>query len=433
MKKIIFNNIGLKILALLIAVIVWWVVMNIDDPLVKKTINGVSVELRNDDDLIDKGYIYEVESGNIIAITVWAPESVAKELKSSDFIAYADLSQLSPLTDTANITVECVKSDVKNDIKEITSKIQVVKLSIDNKQTAEVPVTTAIVGNPAENYVIGDISISQNKIDITGAASVIEKIVRAEIKYDVSNMMQSVNEMVTPVFYDENNNVVDTGAIQLSRNSLRLSVVINPTKWIGITINPSVTVADDYKMVGYSLSFDQVKIAGTQESLANISAIDLPSDAIELTDVTESQDCVVNLANYLKASYKIVSGTTELTVHIDIEPMVVKSYIVRKNGIAVNNLGDGLEAQIEDSYIEVKVKAIQEVHDSFNMDVLNPNIDLKGYGPGEYEVPVILSEDLNNYILAGNVTVKVNITGDAVETYAETEAATRKHLSLIHI
>ena len=427
MKKIIFNNIGLKILALLIAVIVWWVVMNIDDPLVKKTINGVSVELRNDDDLIDKGYIYEVESGNVIAITVWAPESVAKELKSSDFIAYADLSQLSPLTDTANITVECVKSDVKNDIKEITSKIQVVKLSIDNKQTAEVPVTTAIVGNPAENYVIGDISISQNKIDITGAASVIEKIVRAEIKYDVSNMMQSVNEMVTPVFYDENNNVVDTGAIQLSRNSLRLSVVINPTKWIGITINPSVTVADDYKMVGYSLSFDQVKIAGTQESLANISAIDLPSDAIELTDVTESQDCVVNLANYLKASYKIVSGTTELTVHIDIEPMVVKSYIVRKNGIAVNNLGDGLEAQIEDSYIEVKVKAIQEVHDSFNMDVLNPNIDLKGYGPGEYEVPVILSEDLNNYILAGNVTVKVNITVDAVETYAETEAATRKH------
>lgn len=427
MKKIIFNNIGLKILALLIAVIVWWVVMNIDDPLVKKTINGVSVELRNDDNLIDKGYIYEVESGNVIAITVWAPESVAKELKSSDFIAYADLSQLSPLTDTANITVECVKSDVKNDIKEITSKIQVVKLSIDNKQTAEVPVTTAIVGNPAENYVIGDISISQNKIDITGAASVIEKIVRAEIKYDVSNMMQSVNEMVTPVFYDENNNVVDTGAIQLSRNSLRLSVVINPTKWIGVTINPSVTVADDYKMVGYSLSFDQVKIAGTQESLANISAMDLPSDAIELTDVTESQDCVVNLANYLKASYKIVSGTTELTVHIDIEPMVVKSYIVRKNGIVVNNLGDGLEAQIEDSYIEVKVKAIQEVHDSFNMDVLNPNIDLKGYGPGEYEVPVILSEDLNNYILAGNVTVKVNITGDAVETYAETEAATRKH------
>lgn len=44
MKKKIFNNIGLKILALLIAIIVWWVVMNIDDPLVKKTISGINVE-----------------------------------------------------------------------------------------------------------------------------------------------------------------------------------------------------------------------------------------------------------------------------------------------------------------------------------------------------------------------------------------------------
>ena len=426
MKKIIFNNIGLKILALLIAILVWWVVMNIDDPLVKKTITGINVELRNDDDLTDKGYIYEVESGSLIAITVWAPESVAKDLKSSDFVAYADLSQLSPLTDTANITIECIKSDVKSDIKEITSKVQVVKLSIDNKETAEIPVTVNVTGTPAENYVTGDISISQNKIDITGAASVVEKIVRAEIKYDVSNMMQSVNEMVTPVFYDEDGSVIDTSAIQLSRNSLRLSVAINPTKWVSVTINPTVTTAEDYKMMGYTQNFDHVKIAGSSESLANITSIDLPSDAIELEDITESQDCVVNLNNYLKASYTIVSGTAELVVHIDVEPLVTKSYIIRRNGIAINNLADGLEAKIEDSYIEVKIKATQDVHDSFNMDVLNTNIDLKDYVPGEYEVKVVMSEDENNYIIAENVSVKVVVTGDG-ETQEETETQTKVH------
>ncbi len=419
MKKIIFNNIGLKILALLIAIVVWWVVMNIDDPLVKKNITGINVELRNDSDLTDKGYIYEVDSGSVISITVWAPESVAKDLKSSDFVAYADLSQLSPLTDTANITIECVKSDVKSDIKEITSKVQVVKLSIDNKETVEVPVNVSITGTPADNYVTGDISISQNKIDITGAASVVEKVVRAEINYDVSNLMQSVSEMVTPTFYDMDGNVIDMGAIQLSRNSLRLSVAINPTKWVSVTINPTVTTAEDYKLMGYTQSFEQVKIAGTSESLANITSIDLPSDAIELEDITESQDCVVNLNNYLKASYTIVSGTSELVVHVEVEPLVTKSYIIRRNGISINNLADGLDAQIEDSYIEVKIKAIQDVLDSFNMDVLNTNIDLKGYEPGEYDVPVIMSEDLNNYIIAESVSVKVVITGNEDEQQTE--------------
>ncbi|MGN1187764.1 MAG: YbbR-like domain-containing protein, partial [Lachnospiraceae bacterium] len=153
MKKKIFNNIGLKILALLIAVLVWWVVMNIDDPLVKKTISGIPVELRNDQELTDKGYIYEVDSGSIITITVWAPDSVAKDLKASDFAAYADLSQLNPLTDSANIEIECIKSDVKNDIKEINSKTQVVKLSIDNKQSADIAVTIDISGTPADGYV----------------------------------------------------------------------------------------------------------------------------------------------------------------------------------------------------------------------------------------------------------------------------------------
>lgn len=427
MKKKIFNNIGLKILALLIAVLVWWVVMNIDDPLVKKTISGIAVELRNDNDLTDKGYIYEVDSGSVITITVRAPESVAKDLKASDFVAYADLSQLSPLTDSANITIECVKSDVKSDIKDITSKTQVVKLNIDNKETAEIPVNIKITGTPADNYVLGDKSISQNKIEITGAASVIEKITSAEISYDVSNMMQSVSEMVAPVFYDENGKVVDTSSIQLSRKTLRLNVEILATKWIPVTVIPTVTTADGYKLVEYTQSFDQIKIAGTQDSLANISSLAIPSDAIELEDITESQDCTVNVANYLKGSYTIVSGTTELVVHIEIEQEVVKSYIIRKNGIVINNLGENLEAEIEDPYIEVKVRALQKTQDSFNMDALNTNIDLKGYEPGEYEVPVVFSEDTNNYTVVGEVIVKVVITGDNETVSSEETEAARRH------
>ena len=220
--------------------------------------------------------------------------------------------------------------------------------------------------------------------------------------------------------------MVDSSSLQLSRNSLKLNVEILATKWITVTIIPTVTTADGYKMIEYTQSFDQIKIAGTSDSLANISTLAIPSDAVELEDITESQDCTVNIANYLRGSYRIVSGTTELVVHIEVEPEIVKSYIIRKNGIVVNNLGDGLEAEIEDAYIEVKVSAIQSTHDSFNMDVLNANIDLKGYEPGEYTVPVIMSEDSNNYTLVGDVTVDVVITGDTEETSAE-ETAARRH------
>lgn len=60
------------------------------------------------------------------------------------------------------------------------------------------------------------------------------------------------------------------------------------------------------------------------------------------------------------------------------------------------------------------------------MDVLNTNIDLKDYVPGEYEVKVVMSEDENNYIIAENVSVKVVVTGDD-ETQEETETQTKVH------
>lgn len=426
MKKKIFNNIGLKILALLSAVLVWWVVMNIDDPLVKKSISGIAVELRNDKELTDKGYIYQVDSGSIISITVWAPESVAKDLKAADFVAYADLSQLNPLTDSASIVVECTKSDVKSDIKEINSKTQVVKLSIDNKQTADISVAVDISGTPADNYVIGDYSISQNKIQVTGAAGIVDTIVSAVVAYDVSSMMQSVNEMVAPIFYDAEGNVVDTSTLQLSRNTLRLSVEILPTKWVPVTVVPSVTAAQGYKVTGHSQNIDQVKVAGTADSLLNLSVIAIPSDAIELENVTESLDYSVNIANFLRGSYHIVSDSSELVVHIDVEPMIVEEYVIYRNGIIINNLGEDLEAEIKNAYIEVSIRALEEVHNTFNMDVLNPSIDLKGYEAGEYEVPVILSEDINNYELVGTVMVTVNITEEEEAVQEETTTGRKR-------
>ena len=70
LKEIIFKNLALKILAVLIAIASWIVIVNVSDPSQKVTISSISVALQNEDQLIKKGYIYQVESGSSISITV---------------------------------------------------------------------------------------------------------------------------------------------------------------------------------------------------------------------------------------------------------------------------------------------------------------------------------------------------------------------------
>ena len=431
--SIVTNNIALKILAIIIAVIVWWIVMNIDDPLEKKTLSGIVVELRNTDTLTGKGYIYNVESGGVITITVRAPQSICKDLKSSDFVAYADLSELNPLTDSANIEIECVKSDLKTKVLDITAKTKVVKLSIDNKETADIPVIIELYGSPATDYVIGEYYASQTKIQVTGAATKVETISKAVVSYNVSDLTSSVSEKVSPIFYDENGNRVDVSEMELSRNTLNLSVEILPTKWVSVKAIPSGTVANGYKMTGYTTNIDQVKIAGTRANLANINSIAIPADTIVMDDIKESTDYYVTIANHLSGVYKIVSDVSELIVHVEVEPLITKSFIIDRERIVVNNLADTLEAKLVDENTVIYLSSIQQVLENFDLDALNASIDLKDKLPGEYNNIVLQMTTNDNFSVVGTYMISVVITPKPgyeymyeQETKEETEQSTEK-------
>lgn len=425
MKNKILNNLGLKILALVLATFVWWGVMNVDDPLVKKTISGINVELRNTAALTDQGYIFQVNSGSVISVTVRLPQSIASEIKASDFVAYADLSQLSPLTDSANIEVECIRADYKYDIKEITSKTQVVKLSIDNKVTQDVPVTLEILGAPATDYVIGDTNLSQNRIQVTGAATMVEQITNAVIKCDVSDTTLSVNEKMTPTFYNAEGKPVDISNLQLSRKEITVSIDILPTKWVSINVTPSGKVAEGYKFTGYSQNIANVRIAGTWENLEAIKSIDLPSEAVTITDITEDTDYKLVIANFLSRYYKVVSDVTELIVHVDVEPLVVKKYNIFTDAIRVYHLPEGYELEMLDRVVEIEIAALESVHENFNLDALNTNIEVKNPEVGECRIPLIMSTS-DNFEVIKTYYVNVRIDGPEEETSTETDEDDKK-------
>ena len=53
------NNLGLKILAVLFAIFLWWMVVNIDDPINKKTY-AVDVTVTNPEVITNAGKSYQI-------------------------------------------------------------------------------------------------------------------------------------------------------------------------------------------------------------------------------------------------------------------------------------------------------------------------------------------------------------------------------------
>lgn len=98
MKAKIFDNLLFKILALLMAVLLWVVVVNIDDAVSYKKISGVKVNLINTDVLTSQDQTIRVEEGtDTVNLTVYARSSRVKESESRGFFCHCGCEEGSSL------------------------------------------------------------------------------------------------------------------------------------------------------------------------------------------------------------------------------------------------------------------------------------------------------------------------------------------------
>ena len=89
----ITNNIGLKLLAVVISCGLWFMVDSITDPVEKKVFNNIPVEIINADLITNEGKVYEVLDGtDTVNVTAIGISSVFEYVTRDDLKAVADMS-----------------------------------------------------------------------------------------------------------------------------------------------------------------------------------------------------------------------------------------------------------------------------------------------------------------------------------------------------
>mgnify|MGYP006990132785 CR=1 FL=1 len=74
--RMLTNNIGLKLLAVIVSCGLWFVVNNITDPIKPKNFNNIPVEFINVDAVTNEGKVYEVLDGtNLVNVSVTGKRS----------------------------------------------------------------------------------------------------------------------------------------------------------------------------------------------------------------------------------------------------------------------------------------------------------------------------------------------------------------------
>lgn len=417
MKKLLTRNLGLKLASLLLAFVLWFLVAQIYDPKDTVTFNNIQVRLINTELLDEEGKVYEVlDNSNLVRVTVTGPQSIVKsELRRSDIVAEADMSKLTDIN-TIAITYYC--ENISNDSVEIKGNHDSVRLNVEDKTSKWIKLESKTIGDVASGYMIGNVTLDQTNIEVTGPKSAISQVDHAGVDINVTDSTTSLSANVDIKLYDADDNELVLESVKKNVDSAYMTVEVLATKEVPVEIEYMGVPEDGYMATGeVESSVPTVRIAGTVSTLVGISAITVPEDRMNITGQSDNLVDIINLKEYLPANVRLADKSFDgkITATVYIEPIVSKDLTVAAENISVTGVPDGMEAEITSTAEEYNItvsglsRDVSILHDSSVTGILNLTQWMEDNGveeltPGTYTIPVTfnLAEDIT-------VTPDINI------------------------
>lgn len=389
MKKRLTVNFGLKILAFFIALFMWLIVVNIDDPVTDKTYTGIPVQVINEEVVTSANRTYQiVDDTQEVSVTVTAQRSVLNDVKAEDIVAIADMKEMSLGT---QIPIEVKIEGYKYD--SAVSNPRNLQIQIDDEAKNNFPITPTTLGTVREGYVIGELKANPEKVTIRGPKTVIDSINRVVAEVDVSGLSSDTEVEARLVLYDANNNVIDQSLLanNLGKEGLTVEVKLHQIKSVKVELDTAmVSAAEGYKISGISVEPQEVRISGSKSALTKVTEITIPASALTAINLTQRTERSIDISQYLPEDVALVDENADnVVVTISVEKPGAKNYEVSTSSITVNNL----DSRLELSYgtvvdLEIQIKGPSEVLSVFSI-AKKVSIDLKDYTkPGTYTVPV---------------------------------------------
>lgn len=419
MKKSLMNKFTLKILSLAIAVLIWLIVRNVQDPVIVQTFYDIPVTLVNESYLSNNMKIpLLIDGDDTVKVRIKAEESVIKELKKEDIVAQADMTQIYMDATPKMVPVEVTCKGIADD--NITVTPRNIQVDIENQTSVEktIAVNTGDT-TPDKDYEVGSLQANPEKVTISGPESIINKIDKVVAKIDVTGMKESNVELDSELkIYDKNQD--ELSEKQLSYLNLAgvqdNKIKIQAQFW---KVQKNVKIGSEYSgspQYGYEVDSvsvvpETLSLAGTDEALQKLAVegntLTIPASYIDVSGKDSDFDVKVDISELLPENMKLardINSTVIATVKI--LPYNSRDYEVSPTQIKVENKPENMNYKFEPDKIVARIKAKEEELDNLKTDDIQMKIDLKDAKAGENTLPVTVTLP-EGYELVEDITVKV--------------------------
>jgi len=204
-KKWLLNNLDIKLLALAMAIILWFYISseyNIS------TERYYDIEIRPIN-LNSNLSIKEIRDK--VSVGIQGPKNILENMSSQKIVGTVDLQHIEE-DGEYQLSVNVIKPKNTDIIKIIPNEVRVF---VEEILEREYEVVYNLIGLPERGYSLEDEpEILPRKVTVTGPDSMLNKIGQVRIDIDISSISEDFSRVETVVIYNENNVVLNNLTIQ---------------------------------------------------------------------------------------------------------------------------------------------------------------------------------------------------------------------------
>ena len=405
----ISKNLGLKIMAVFFAVLLWWTVVNIDDPIQTKKYM-VEVTVINPEVITNKGESFQVdESTKTVTVTVKARRKVIEKIKTNHLVATADMRE----KQGSSVPVRINITGFEGSYESATAYPQNIQVNVEATQKKTFPITAVAKGNVRDGCVLAGLSVSPQSVDVSGPTSIVSKISKVVAQVDVTGLAAGRDVNTNLIYYDAADNQISQMHLSSSYDSTGVDVHVSvwETKTVLIAFDTSkVKVGQGYLFNGIEFEPQTIEIAANREKLNSLETLDIPAEAISRVGIIENEVIVVDVSQYLPEGVILADAdASSVVVELQVEKIGTKSFSIPVRSIRVDGMAEGMQLEYgPEQSVAIVFEGRDEMLEGLSLETFVASVDLSEFtDPGEYSVPVIISEQPEGCEYAGDATINI--------------------------
>ena len=389
------NNLLLKILSVVIAIVIWYVVVGYNDPVETASFN-VRVTVTNEAYIESGKQSFHIDdSFKTVTAYVRGNRSALRELAAEDITVTADLTQIVDLSSDP-VMVPLTASCNGFAPTDITLSRQTIPIVIEIIANKVFPVTV-LTGDsaPGTNFEVGTLTPDPEQIGINGPESIINNIDSVVAEIDVTGMTRDGAKRAKIKLFDKSGAEISEETISddLTFDAGVSSITVAVDLWkkqsdVGFNAKYSGQPASGFHVASVSTTPETITLVGTDEALAALrernNMITIPTDMLSVQGANRDQSFSIPLAEILPEGLRISQNATEaVVVNITVLSDESKEFTIDVDDLAVKGLSGDLNLTYDVAEFTVRVKGPGSVIGALKSSDIAAEIDLTGASAGD--------------------------------------------------